>query len=78
MSPKISVHERLFAKAMEKETNAKINAENINSFKPKSYVNKTSEEILKTRYKKPCSGIEVKFVIIVDAISRLYGKKEES
>lgn len=56
-SPEVSVHERLFARAMEKETKAKIEADQLRPTKLKSYVNKVSKELLKARCNK--SGIDV-------------------
>lgn len=58
-SPEVSVHERLFAKAMEKETKAKLESEQPKPAKPKSYVNKVSKELLKARCCKPGTGIDL-------------------
>ena len=58
-SPKAPVHERLFAEAMEKETKSKIETERFKQNKPKSYMNKVSNEILKSRCNKPGTYIDV-------------------
>lgn len=77
-SPEVSVHERLFARAMEKETKAKIEADQPKLTKPISYVNKVSKELLKSRCSKPGTAIDVTFAHYLDAISRFNGEKEES
>jgi len=61
-SPEVSVHERLFARAMEKDTKAKMQTDQLKPTKPISYVNKVSKELLKVRCNKPGIGVSIIYI----------------